>query len=167
MQCERQGFALLGHVIQLPLADTIALRNGNLQARGWAEIAERVPPWFTGESGDPQPGTQLPGSWHLAYSMISAELFQIVWFEEYRETRYIETYNCICALCLGIVGVVSLLFLSWSDPWCSQHCSAEFSQLFLLQGMFRTPHSMSWEDFLLNSAGQGLGEGAQPAEVRF
>lgn len=57
MQHERQGFALLGHAVKLPLADIIALRNGNLQAQGWAEIAERVPPWFTGESSDPQPLT--------------------------------------------------------------------------------------------------------------
>jgi len=69
MQRERQGSALLGHDIKLPLADAVALRNGNLHAQGWAEVAEHVPPWFTGEPGDPQPRTQCwvaPDTWHTA-----------------------------------------------------------------------------------------------------
>lgn len=112
-------------------------------------------------------------SWHLAHGMISAELLRKVWLEEHRRISYIETHNYVCVLCLGMAGAIP--FSIWStilvhdfNSWWPQHCSAEVSQLFLLQGKFRTPHPMSQEYFLPDSVGQGpWEEGAQPRERRF
>lgn len=131
------------------------------------EIKEQVPPWFTGESGDPQPGTWLcvaSGSWDTAQFLLSffrksdwgIQGSQVYW--------YLPLYLCSV---FGVVGVVSLFFSSWSDPRWSQYCSVEVAQLFLLQDVFGTSHPMSWEDFLLNSVCQRSGEGAQPTEDRF
>lgn len=130
------------------------------------EITEQVPPCLQANQGilNLERNCTASGTWDTAWFLLSF-FGKSDWGIQGNQVYW--DLPLYLGSVFGVVGLVSLFFSSWSDPRWSQHCSAEVSQLFLLQDAFRMFQPMSREDFLLNSVGQRSGDGVQPTEDRF